>query len=112
MAINSRGSRKIIVDGVEFRWRATGTDFGISVCVWPRQKDSSRVHGHFDYQHACVPSPGGGFSLQHQLVVTNRLVRRVVLHFGVQTLLAGRTPIQAGSLDALVETQDALRSET
>lgn len=34
MAINKKGSRKIVVENKEFRWRAMGSDT-ISVVIWP-----------------------------------------------------------------------------
>lgn len=109
MAINSKGSRKIVVDGVEFRWRATGTDDGISICVWPKENEQSRVHGHFGYQQRRIPVDIG-YQLCNQLVVTNRLIRRVVLHYGVDALRTGETQIHAGDLGAFVDTQDAIRA--
>ncbi len=33
MAINKKGSRKIIIEDKEFRWRATGNDT-ISIVIW------------------------------------------------------------------------------
>lgn len=110
MAVNSTGSRKIVVDGVEFRWRATGSDGWISVCVWPKANDRSRVHGRIDYDQTPVPKPGGVYHLHGQVVVTNRLIRRIVLHYGVAALLAGDAPIHSGPLESIIDVEDAVRS--
>ena len=110
MAINSKGSRKIVVEGVKFRWRATGTDYDISICLWPKENEQSRVHGRFGYQQRHVPV-GNGYRLCNQLVVTNRLIRRIVLHYGVDALRTGDIQIQAGALDTFIDTHDAIRAE-
>ena len=50
MTISKKESRNITVDGHEFKWRATGSDGGISIVVWPVKNDDSRVIAHVGYR--------------------------------------------------------------
>ncbi len=49
MALSKKGSRKIVVENTEFRWRATGNDGWITIAIWPTDKDSVRLIGTFLY---------------------------------------------------------------
>lgn len=110
MAISSKGSRKIVVDGTEFRWRAAGTDYGIAVYVWPKANEQSLVHGYFDYQQERLLTADGRYRLRKQLVVTNRLIRRIIHHYGVAALLRRDSRIQAGPFDSFIDTEDSVRA--
>ncbi len=81
MAVAKKGARNITVNEVHYRWRATGNDGWISLIVWPDALPGDKLLCSFDYDQTEVPhAVGGGATPIHQLVVTNRLVRRVVLH--------------------------------
>ena len=73
MAVNKKGSRKIVVENHEFRWRATGNDGWITVVIWPVENDSSRVVGTTEYHHDWVKINEDQYSSNSQIVVTNEL---------------------------------------
>ncbi len=81
MAVAKKNARNITVEGIHYRWRATGNDGWISLVVWPHERAGDKLVTRFTYHQAEVPfAEGGGAHLVGQLVVTNRLVRRLVLH--------------------------------
>lgn len=83
MARSAKGARNIIVDGVAYRWRATGNDDWISLVVWPADPvahPAGAIVGMVDYQQVKVPAGPDCWRLEHQIVITNRIVRRVILH--------------------------------
>jgi hypothetical protein len=63
-----------VVDEVEYRWRASGNDGWIDVTIWPANDVGAAIHAMFDYHHSFETSTAG----EHQLVITNRIVRRVI----------------------------------
>ena len=91
---NNKESRNITVRGFAFRWRATGNGGWISVVVWPVSNPSCRVVGKLGYH-----------------VVTNRLIRRIVLHFGVDYLVENHGQIDAGAFEDLIYISDAVHAE-
>lgn len=110
MAINSKGSRKIVVGGVEFRWRATGHDDGISITIWPRHNDVSIILARIGYHSTPVPNALGGYSVVDHLVVTNRLIRRIILHYGVDFMLVSTKKIDVGHLEEIAGIGDVVRA--
>ncbi|HYF48948.1 MAG TPA: hypothetical protein VEJ63_06065 [Planctomycetota bacterium] len=68
---SSKGSHRIVVGGVQYRWRATGNDGHISVGIWPFNGIGAYIGGVFCY-HASSAAP--------QIVVTNKIIRRIVEH--------------------------------
>ncbi len=111
MAVNTKGSRRIEVDGTEFRWRATGNDGWISVVVWPTRNDRTRLVGSVGYHHVAQEVAEGHHTLHNQIVVTNRIIRRLILHYGVKELLEADRQIDAGRLEEIIEIDDAIRAE-
>lgn len=110
MAVSKKGSRRIEVDGTEFRWRATGNDGWISVVVWPTDNDRTRLVGSIGYHQEAREVANGHYSLHHQIVVTNRLIRQLILHFGVEYLLEAGIQIEAGRLEDIVDVDMAVRA--
>ena len=83
MAVSKKKSHRIEVDGVEYRWRATGNDGWISLTVWPDGRDGPPITGNFKYHETWVENGRTDHgpcysSLGDQIVITNRLVRRVI----------------------------------
>src|SRR5262245_17760400 len=75
--------RHIIVNDVAYRWVALGRDGYIEVVIWPADPvshPSGKISGTFEYHHVRVPDESGGWRLQHQIVITNRIIRRILLH--------------------------------
>jgi hypothetical protein len=76
---SSKGSRQIVVRGVEYRWRAKGDDGYISIGIWPGNNIGSYIHGNLRYQETWIDNGNGSWSsAKDQIVVTNRLIRRII----------------------------------
>ena len=76
-----KSSRRIVVDGVEYRWRAAGADGYISIGIWPTNNIGPYIAGNFRYHETWVDRRDGTWSSAgDQIVVTNRIVRRVIEH--------------------------------
>ncbi len=110
MAVSKKGSRKIVVDDTEFRWRATGNDDWISVVIWPVENDDSRIVASIGYHHDMVKIGDGHWASEGQIVVTNRIIREVVLHVGIQKLLGGHSQINIGAIEDIFDVKNGVRS--
>jgi hypothetical protein len=116
MARSSKGARNITVDGVAYRWRASGNDGHIDLTVWPAEGSGAAIECRFAYGEVFSTSTkanGAYERLQGQTIITNRIVRRVLDHavqaHGYQSSRPG-SPFSLGSLDGIVDVWDALRS--
>jgi hypothetical protein len=78
MAKSKKAARNIVVHDVKYRWRATGNDGWISLVVWPDDLPGPPIACSLDYFQTRVPTGDGAFLLTQQIVVTNRIVRRVI----------------------------------
>lgn len=79
MARSTKSSKRIVVRDVEYRWRATGNDGFISVTIWPVNSIGPQIVCRFGYHETWVPmDPNRFVSNGDQLIVTNRLVRRII----------------------------------
>lgn len=112
MARSIKGSHRIEVRDTEYRWRARGTDCQISVAIWPRQHDTHAIRCRFGY-HETRTDAGGAVKLTEQLVVTNRLVRRV-LEYAIDRLAYDPATTSADLLiygiEDLIDCSDAVRA--
>ena len=109
MGVSKKGCRNISVEGHDFRWRATGNDGWISIVVWPVSNDDSRAVASIEYHHDMKKVGEGHYSSQSQLVVTNRVIREVVLHVGVNVLLNNHGQINVGRIEEFYDVQNAVR---
>ena len=75
---SSKNTRRIEVDETVYRWRATGQDGLIAVNIWPENGVGALISGSIAYHQEVTVSFSGGHSLSDQLVVTNRLVKRMI----------------------------------
>ncbi len=113
MAKAKTGARNIVVNDVKYRWRASGNDGYIQLVVWPEALLGGALLSTFDYDHTLVPDGTGRFAATRQLVITNRIVRRVV-EYAIQQfaydprLKAGE--LDLGTLSVVLDLSDALRS--
>lgn len=74
-----KGSRRIVVRGAEYRWRATGDDGSIVVGIWPVNNIGPYIHGNFKYHETWVETGDGSWSsAKDQILITARIVRRMV----------------------------------
>jgi hypothetical protein len=78
---SSKGSHRIVVQDVEYRWRATGNDGYISIGIWPINSVGSFIQGNLKYHETWLDNEDGSFrSVRDQIVVTNRIIRRIIEH--------------------------------
>ena len=110
MAINKKGSRKISVDEHDFRWRATGNDDWISIVVWSSENENARVIATVGYHNDMQLSEDGGYSSKSQLLVTNRVIRELILYVGAEKLVNNQGQINIGRIEDFYNVSDALRS--
>ncbi|WP_223788200.1 hypothetical protein [Marinicella meishanensis] len=109
MAINKKNSRKIAVEGHDFRWRASGNDGWITVVVWPITNEDSRAVASVGYHHDFYRVSEGHYSSRSQLVVTNRMIRALILHTGVEVLLNNHGQIDVGHIEEFYDVENAVR---
>jgi hypothetical protein len=77
----SKGSHRILFEGVEYRWRATGDDGYIVIGIWPANNMGPFIRGNFKYHETWVDNGDGSWSSAgDQIVITNRIIRRVIEH--------------------------------
>jgi hypothetical protein len=69
MARASKGARHIAVDGVAYRWRVRDIGICVALTVWPAAPSGPMLTAWFDHDASLG---------REQLIVTNRLVRRVI----------------------------------
>lgn len=109
MTISKKGSRKIIVDAHEFRWRATGNDGWISVVIWPSENDDCRIVSSIKYHNDWKKTDEGEYSSKSQIVVTNRIIRAIILHYGVNELLQHSGQINLTAIEDIYDVSGAVR---
>lgn len=79
MARNTKNSHRLVVKDVEYRWRANGDDGYITFTIWPTNDLGATILGNFQYHETWLPNGDGRWlSAGDQIVVTNRIVRRVI----------------------------------
>jgi|GEM_PF-4280996 len=111
MAISKKGSRKIVVDEHEFRWKTTGKKESISVIIWPVDNDRCRIVGNIGYHNQPTASSVTGESPRTQIVVTNRIIREIILHYDVAELLQHSGQINLKAIEDIYDVSQAVRSE-
>lgn len=111
MAVKKKGARKIVVEGHEFRWRATGNDGWISLVVWPAETEACLIVGKMDYHERRIEIKPGVFRAQSQAVITNRIVRAVILKLGVDQIMSTRGHWEIGDLSDYFDMENAVRAQ-
>lgn len=111
MAVNKKGSRNISVEGKDFHWRVTGSDEVITVVLWPVSNENSRVIASVGYHHDMRKVTEGHHTSDSQLVVTNRVIRALILHVGVEEILNNHGQINVGPIEAFYDVSKALRGQ-
>jgi hypothetical protein len=111
---SKKGSRQIVVQNVEYRWHAKGNDGCIHVSIWTKSNVGPMITGILGYDETWMPQGAGRFSSKgDQLVVTNRLIRRIIEH-----ALAARKydpcskggELDLGNLEKFIKLDDAIRA--
>jgi len=112
MAVSKRGSRKIIVGNIEFCWKATGNDGWISVVIWPADSDITRLVGTFEYHSEFEEKENdkGYYSrTKGQIIITNRVIRKIIEHVGIEKIVKLKGQINLGRLEDIYNIDNALR---
>ncbi len=111
-----KGSRKIVVSGVEYRWRATGDDGYISIGIWAANNIGPYIQGNLRYRETWIDNKDGSWtSAGNQIVVTNRIIRRIIEYasksFGYDPQVRGKE-LNLKVLDDVVDWSDAVRGHS
>src|SRR5215831_2485778 len=78
---SQKGSRRIIVERVVYRWRARGNDGYISIGIWPTNNIGPFIKGNLRYHETWIDNGDGSWSSAgNQIVITNRIIRRILEH--------------------------------
>jgi hypothetical protein len=113
MARSKKGSRKIAVGDVEYRWRAAGNDGFISVGIWPTNNTGPYIQGNLRYHETLIDNGDGSWSSAgNQIVITNRIIRRIIEHAIAACSYDPQVPgkeLNLRVLDDVIEWDDAVR---
>ncbi len=109
MAISKKGSRKIVVNDHEFRWKTSGQKDNIRVIIWPVDNDRCRIVGNIGYHNKSAALGAPGESPRSQIVVTNRIIREIILHYGVVELLQHAGQINITAIEDIYDVSGAVR---
>lgn len=109
-----KGSRRIVVNGIEYRWRATGNDGFIGVGIWPLNNIGPYIGGNLRYHETRLGCSDGSFrSAGDQIVITNRIIRRIIefatARHGYDANVKG-SELNLKVLDDVVDWDDAIRA--
>ena len=113
MAINEKGARHISVGGADYRWRATGDAHIIGVSIWPAGEDGPLIWCSFEYGEGREQDGAGQWVSRRQIVVTNRLVRRVIEYAVAERgydPTVDRAELRLFSVGERIDTADAVRA--
>lgn len=110
----SKGSHRIVVQDVEYRWRATGNDGFISIGIWPSNNVGPYIMGNLGYHETWVNTGKGSWSSAgDQIVITNRIIRRIIqnaiLQHGYDPKVKGPV-LKLYVLDDVIRWDDAVRA--
>ena len=98
--------RRIVVREVEYRWTASGDDGYINLTVKPSNRIGPVIETTFSYGETWVPRGEGVWnSAGDQIVITNRIVKRVIEH-AIDDL--EYNPIEKGKLLRIHCVEDAI----
>lgn len=76
----TKNTHRIVIRAVEYRWQARGDDGYISIGIWPANDVGPYIGGTLEYHATAAVKGKSPTLLQYagQLVVTNRIVRRII----------------------------------
>ena len=105
MAFSKKNKRRIVVDGQEYFWAASGDDGWINVRVMVDVQGGQALVCYFDYHHDRIPHGEGVVSLVNQFVVTPYTVGQVIRHGLANgwTPMSGGGELNLGHLDAVID---------
>ena len=111
VAISNKRSRNITVEGHQFKWRATGNDGWISIVIWSAGNIGSRVTASIEYHHEMKKKIDGTYVSKSQLVVTNRIIRAIILYLSADKIVNGTGQKDLGKLEDIIDVSSVLRSK-
>jgi len=94
MAISKKGSRKIVVENQEFRWRLKRG----GVIVWS-DKNNCKVIGSVDFRNDKREVSKDHHVSEGYVVITNKIIKEVILHVGVKRIMESKGTINIGNLE-------------
>jgi hypothetical protein len=111
---SSKGSHRIVVQNVEYRWRATGNDGYICIGIWPTNNVGPFIYGSLKYHETWVNNGDGSLSSRGgQNVITNRLIRRIIDHaieqYHYDPQAKGKE-LRLKTIDNVITWNDAIRA--
>lgn len=111
---NHKGSHCIVIRDVEYRWRAKGNDGYISIGIWPTNNIGPFITGNVGYHETWIDNGDGSWSsVGNQIVITNRIVARIIEHaitaHGYNPKVKGKE-LNLKVLDNVVKWDDAVRA--
>ena len=111
---SSKGSHLIVVRNVEYRWRAAGNDGFIAIAIWPSNNIGPFIQSSLDYHETWLDNGDGSFSSKgDQIVVTNKIIRRIIEHAIIKhhydPQVKGKE-LRLQVVDAVVHWHDAIRA--
>jgi len=114
MARPNKQTRHITVNDVAYSWRASGNDGYISLTIWPNTSDGPAIATNFSYHENLVRRADSCSSFPtRQIVITNRIVRRVILlaisQFEYNSSIKGQL-VHIPRVDQLIDIGDAIRA--
>jgi hypothetical protein len=108
MAVSKRESRNIYVEGHDFKWRSSGNDGWI--VLWLVNNEDYRVVANIGYNHDMKQLSEDYYASKSQLVVTNRIIRELILHVGIEKILGKHGQINIGRIEGFYNVSNTLRS--
>lgn len=79
MARSNKGLKRIVVRDIEYRWSVKGDDGYISVCISPADGSGPSILSYFGYHESWTRcGDGSRRSNGDQIIITNRIVRRLI----------------------------------
>lgn len=115
MARAKKAARNICVDHVAYRWRASGNDDWIDLVIWPADQRGAAIEARLGYGEVFSAQPGssGAYDrIVRQVIVTNRIVRRVIelaRHSQAYDPTSSGPPLTLGAVDHAIDLSDAIR---
>ena len=94
-----------------FAVHAKGNDNWISLTIWPLNNDDSRIVGIMGYHHNLEETHEGYYILKNQIIITNRLVKKIIMKLGVKKIVNNHGQIDIGAIENLLDISDAVRTE-
>jgi hypothetical protein len=113
---SQKGSRTIVVGGVEYRWRATGNDGYISIGIWPTDNVGPFIQGTLRYHETWIGNGDGSWSsVGNQIVITNRIIQWIIEHAmatcGYDPQVRGKE-LNLRVLDQVIKWDDSVRRKS